>query len=188
MDDNSVHFALNENDFIIKAQKGDKSSLTAILTEYSQTVRKITLGYNSKSLDRDDLAQEGMLGLLNAIMTYNTDSGASFRTYAYTCISNKIKSALKSHCNTIENAVVDVPVEDIDITVYDTPELQVIEKEQYNDLLLSVYSVLTANEISVLRLYLNGNTYKEIASILGKNEKSVDNALQRIKRKLTSVQ
>ncbi len=183
-----------ESDCILisKCKSGDEKALTELIARYTPMIRRTAGGFSAVTLDADDMAQEGMLGFLNAVYTFDSKkSNASFSTYAYVCVRNRIISALRS-LGAEKNAVFDqsIALDDLSASGAEndrTPEIKLIEREQYAELLNSFYSVLSGFEKKVLSMYLSGYTYNEISRRLNIEKKSADNALQRIKRKLRAV-
>lgn len=136
----------------------------------------------SSGVDAEDLAQEGLLGLLNAAKTFERAS-TSFSTYANVCITNKMTTALiKSNRN-------DIPAEIHEKVAEDrvTPESILIEKEKTRELDEQLGVLLSKREGEIFRLFLRGSTYDQMARQLNISPKTVDNALQRVRRKLKSV-
>lgn len=168
----------------LSAQRGDREALSHLAAEMIPLVRSQAAKYKSFLLDRDDLFQEGMLGLLSAVRTYSKNGGASFRTYAAVCIHNHIVSALRKSTGGAQAAEF-VPLDDRFLPdAAQSPEEQQMLRDECEKLLQSVSTRLSPAERTVLRLFLNGFSYKEIAEKIGTTPKSVDNALQRVRHKL----
>lgn len=149
--------------------------------------------------DREDIIQEGMIGLYKAIRDFRTDRLASFRAFAELCITRQIITAIKTatrqkHIPLNTSVSLDKPVYDeesdrtlLDVisgSVLDDPEDLMIHKEDFIHMEGEINKVLSGLEKQVLSLYLEGQSYQEISDELNRQVKSVDNALQRIKRKL----
>ena len=186
--------AESESDGILisKCRSGDEKALTELIARYTPMIRSAAGGFSAVMLDSDDIAQEGMLGFINAVYTYDPDkSDASFSTYAYACVRNRIMSAIRSleaKKRSADGGLINLDdVSDSDAGEDSAPETKLIEREQYAELLNSFYSVLSDFEKKVLSMYLSGYTYNEISHRLNIEKKSADNALQRIKRKLRAV-
>lgn len=145
--------------------------------------------------EHEDLIQEGTIGLIYAIRTFDDENEASFTTYAYGCIKNRLLSAVKAAVrqkNRVMNESVslneimdasyadEIAADDI----YSDPELLVLSKESLAEIEKQISSLLSENDNTVLRLYLEGHSYREIAAQLGKDIKFTDNAVQRIRKKL----
>ena len=140
------------------------------------------LGY-----EKEDILQESVVAFIHALHSYEKEKGAGFKTYAYVCIKNHISSILRSGQRPKNCAMVDyVPLEDIDLVSKSEPEADWIEKEAFFDIKKRISEVLSEFELEVLRLYLGGFSYKSIGEKLGKTEKSVGNALSRVRKKLRS--
>ncbi len=168
----------------LSAQQGDEAALSRLAAEMMPLVRSLAAKYKSLLLDGDDLFQEGMLGLLAAVRTFSEDGGASFRTYASVCVNNRIISALRKSTGGAQAAQF-VPFDDRFLPdAAQSPEEQQLLREECEKLLHSVSTRLSPAERTVLRLFLNGFSYKEIAEKTGTTPKSVDNALQRVRHKL----
>jgi len=166
-----------------------------LLRKYSYLVKKTARSFYIIGADSDDLIQEGMLGLYSAINTFSKEK-SSFKTYAISCIRNSILDAIKS-ANRLKNQPLNTSVSynkqdevngafliDLFTSGIDSAETIAIANEQYANLVNVIYSTLTKKELAVLKLYLDGLTYQEIASALSLDYKSVDNTIQKIKKKL----
>ncbi len=164
-------------------------------------IKKKTRGYFIFGADREDVIQEGMLGLYKAIRDYRPDKEASFVSFAELCINRQIISAIKAagrqkHIPLNTSISMDKPVtgEDEDYTYLDflsktggNPEDEVIGRENLKILEREILSNLSKMEKQVLGYYLRGRSYTQIAKLMGKEEKSIDNALQRIKKKVSVI-
>ncbi len=138
------------------------------------------LGY-----EKEDILQESVLAFLHALHSYDGEKGAGFRTFASVCIKNHIASILRSGQRPKNSAMVDyVPIDDIDLASKSEPETDWIEKETFFNIKKRISELLSGFEMEVLRLYLGGFSYKTIAEKLSKSEKSVGNALSRVRKKL----
>lgn len=139
-------------------------------------------------VDAEDLAQEGMLGLMNAIAHFDSNREIKFSTFADVCITNKMKSAL------IRTRHTALPVEDAESAAQvqnevedDDPERILLRKERLHELYREMDLVLSKRELEIFKLFLCGLRYEQMADRLHITEKSVDNAMQRVRRKLKSV-
>lgn len=180
------------NDTILSsAQSGDNKQTEALIKQYRNIVEAIAAKYINSPLEYDDIIQEGMIGLLAAIKTFNKSKGAQFKTYAQTCINNSIQTALRKFNrkkdipigSVIEYAEEEIPEENGVISAED----YYIAGESVSMLANTLKENLSEYENEVLRLHIVGCNYSEIAKRLSKTPKSVDNALQRIKKKLSTV-
>jgi len=151
-------------------------------------VKKIARTFFIMGADSEDIVQEGMIGLFNAIRNYDAKKDASFETYANLCISHQILNALKIASRKKHaplNFYVSLDIDDSELNLIDknSPEKLFILKEDGQSIISALYSILSSLETAVLELYLNGASHSEIAKALDKNEKSIDNAIQRIRNK-----
>ena len=172
------------NDTILSsAQSGDNKQTEALIRQYRNVVEAIAAKYINSPLEYDDIIQEGLIGLLVAIKTFNNSKGAQFKTYAQTCINNSIQTALRKF-----NRKKDIPIGSvIEYAEEEIPEENgVISAEDYYIAGESV-SMLANTLKENLSEHIVGCNYSEIAKRLSKTPKSVDNALQRIKKKLSTV-
>ena len=192
---------LSENDLLKLSRLGDRSAEDFLLEQYRPMVLHLTRElhlWSQNSIDIEDFVQEGMIGLFNAIRDFDIESDNSFSTFAYICIRNKLKNTLTyanrkkhlplknyEHLEFInadnekmenENVISDNGAND--------PESIVLIDEDVRELYRDIEEKLSELEKKVIYLYLEGYSRKEIASALGKGDKSVDNALTRIKIKL----
>ena len=182
---------MEENLLVSKAKGGDSNALTELIKRYSEKVLQKSLSFKKISgIENEDLYQEGMLGLLSAVYTFDESKGVLFSTYATTLITRKMLSALRS-ANKKNNLPMDSYIsiyENVDICSYSpTPEEMLIYNEEIDLILEFVNNNLSKTEKKVFRLNLLGLSYNEIAEILDCSEKSVDNALQRIRKKIRNI-
>ncbi len=137
--------------------------------------------------DHEDLVQEGMIGLLDAIRGYRPDSGTPFEAFAALCIRRHLISAVRAAAARKHAPLNDsVPLEGSGVLLSD-PESELISREQFRDFMKALEQQLSPTERRVLALYLEGYSYREISRRLGKAQKSVDNAVQRIRRKAAHI-
>ena len=190
---------MTDEDIAVLASAGNSDATDFLLCKYMDFVRSKTRGYFLIGADTEDIIQEGMIGLFKAVRDFNTDISPSFAAFANLCIKRQIITAIKSATRkkhiplnsyiSLSNKVYD---EDDDTTLVEilidkvdlSPEDILINRESYLSTENKIVSVLSDYEANVLLLYLEGKTYADIANELGKTEKSIDNALQRIKRKI----
>ncbi len=179
------------------AKKQAAGAEEALAERYARTVRMCTRPYFLIGGDSEDLIQEGMIGLLAAIREYDSEKGASFRTYAQACIHNRIRSAVRS-AQRLKNAPLNdgVPLDDVLSdesqslgTHYfqRSPEEQVLARETEKEFITAYSRCLSKLESQILRLYLEGLSYEEMSAASGRDVKAVDNAVQRIRRKLAKL-
>lgn len=179
-----------------KNDHGDNNEIMDyILEKYKPLVRKKTNALYLIGGENDDLIQEGMIGLFKAVRDYKSDKEASFYSFAQLCITRQLSSALeasnrKKHMPL--NTYISFSQSDSDGTEFEemlqddiaSPEQLLIEKEKFKEFKEQLWNKLSNMEKKVLQLYLEGNNYTSIAHMLGKSDKSIDNALSRIRQKL----
>ena len=181
----AVHPDLSDNELISLIRNGSEKALNLLILRYTGTVSLLSNKYFSASLTVDDWFQEGMIGLLGAIRTFNSGEKAAFSTYACVCIRNRLNSVLKK-VNSSKNSLLNgsLAYHDDFVPSVDSPEDDYIENEDYRFFTTSFLNKLSKTEQKVIRYYLAGFSYSETAKNLGISEKSVDNALCRAKSKL----
>ena len=188
---------LDDNRLQELAAVGDRQAEERLVVKYMRLVRRCSRPFFLVGGAPEDLIQEGMLGLLSAIRQYDPKQNAAFKTYAELCIKNRLLSAVKTDSRLKHNPLNDgVPLDSllseesqIPLLAYTelfrrTPEEQALARENKMELQQSFKRCLSPMERNVLRLYLDGLSYQEIAEQTGKPIKAVDNAIQRIRRKL----
>lgn len=173
---------------LAKAQQGDQSALAAILAHTMPVVRRAAAVAVCPGLEFDDAVQEGIIGLFNAIRTYNAEKGIAFDTYAGTCVQNAVLSARRkagrNKHNPLNNSV---PLSEDQTSSSPGPEELAIRQEDYAFAMQAIQSRLSLLEQDVLDLFLQGLTYAQIAKRLGRTPKTVENALFRLRRKLRNA-
>jgi RNA polymerase sporulation-specific sigma factor len=188
-----------EENIVEYAKQGDARSQEFLISKYKNFVRAKSRTYFLIGADREDIIQEGMIGLFKAMRDYNPDKANSFKSFAEMCITRQIITAIKTatrqkHIPLNSYISLSKPVYDgdserslIDImsgrTVLD-PEQLVISQEEVGNIQKKMCEVLSDLEQQVLNYYMQGESYQEIAIELNRHIKSIDNALQRVKRKL----
>jgi len=194
------HGRLQDERVVQLAQAGDAEALLTLIDRYREFVRLKTRSYFLVGADREDIFQEGMIGLFKAIRDYRKDRDASFRAFAEICVTRQIITAVKTATrqkHTPLNSYVSlnnpaVEVEEPERAVADVlasrealdPADLVISTEEALSIRNSFAKMLSRLEAEVLKLYIEGCSYQEIAVDLDRHVKSIDNALQRIKRKV----
>ena len=168
---------------LCRAAASSQAALECLIERCSCLVRACARPYFLAGGDSEDLTQEGMVGLLSAISAYDVSRGVPFRAFASTCIRRRIASAVRSSLSG-RNRPLDsaVPLED-DQLPQPGPEEAFLRREETEVFLSSLTQSLSALERQILPLYLEGRSYREIASAIGRPEKSVDNAVSRIRAK-----
>ncbi|MBX5436893.1 MAG: RNA polymerase sporulation sigma factor SigH [Alicyclobacillaceae bacterium] len=190
---------LPDEDLVAAVRNGDTQALEVLIQKYRNFVRAKARSYFLIGADREDIVQEGMIGLFKSIRDFREDKLASFRAFAELCITRQIITAIKTatrqkHIPLNSYVSLDKPIydEDSDRTLLDVictarvtdPEEVVIHQEEFDDIEVTISELLSDLERKVLMLYLDGRSYQEIAIDLDRHVKSIDNALQRVKRKL----
>ena len=186
----------SDTDLLKLVTDGDRFAEEILVDRYLQLVRACARPLFLAGGDSDDLIQEGMFGLLSAIRQFDPETGASFRTFAEHCIRMRLLSAVKSasrlkHLPLNERVSLEQLSDDPSSQISALPEVfrqnpedLVLARERTEELYAVFSQCLSRLEKSVLTLFLEGDSYRSIAEKLGKDEKAVDNAVQRIRRKL----
>ena len=170
------------------AAAGCSDSTTELISRYMKLIWVKANSMANAAVDAEDLAQEGMLGLMNAVAHFDPNREIRFSTFADVCITNKMKSAL------IRSRHTALPVEDAESAAQvqnevedDDPEQILLRKERLQELYREIDHILSRWELEIFKLFLSGLRYEQMAERLHITEKSVDNAMQRVRRKLKSV-
>ena len=189
----------DEYNIVLKASNGDKIALEYIITKYKNFVKAKAKSYFLVGADKDDIIQEGMIGLYKAIRDFNYEKSTTFKAFAELCVTRQIITAIKTATrqkhiplNTYISLNKPVSEDDSERTLLDIlssmkisdPEELIIGKEEKKYIEEAISKVLSDLEMEVLQSYLDGKSYQEIACDLDRHAKSIDNALQRVKRKL----
>lgn len=193
-------FVLMDDESVVElAKQGNDCALEYLIIKYKNFVRAKARSYFLIGADREDIIQEGMIGLYKAIRDFRCDKLSSFRAFAELCITRQIITAIKTatrqkHIPLNSYVSLNKPIydEDSDRTLLDVitgtkitdPEELIISREEFNDIEEKMGEILSSLEWQVLMSYLEGKSYQEIAIDLHRHVKSIDNALQRVKRKL----
>lgn len=184
LDFNLNEFCGKTDDELALIAKNDKKATNTLVFRYSKLIFIKAGIYHASNADSDDLRQEGLMGLLRAIASFDIHRGVKFSTFAEVCIVNQMKTFLaKSRKNPI-------PCESLDdisadsISEEETPESIYINKEFFSELWYAVDNILSEMEKKIFGLYIQGMSYREIAIKFGISEKTVDNAIQRARRKI----
>lgn len=178
--------ALSDEALVFQAQNDSENSFNILVNRYYPLICKKAYGF--LSADNDDLIQEGLLGLWSAVQSYRQDKNTSFKTYASKCIDNRMISKNKK-----SKSKKTVPAERLiyldsddskQIENNENPEQSFIEQENYMNAVKRIREVLSDRELKILSYYLAGYTYAQISKALSCDTKSIDNAIQRVRRKL----
>jgi RNA polymerase sporulation-specific sigma factor len=191
---------MTDEEIVIDAKDNDNTvALEYLINKYRNFVRAKARSYFLIGADREDIIQEGMIGLYKAIRDFRNDKLSSFRAFAELCVTRQIITAIKTatrqkHIPLNSYVSLNKPIydEDSDRTLLDVlsgskisdPEELVISREEFVDIEEKMGEILSDLEWKVLMSYLDGKSYQEIAVELERHVKSIDNALQRVKRKL----
>ena len=189
----------DEYNIVLKASKGDKIALEYIIKKYRNFVKSKAKSYFLIGADKEDIIQEGMIGLYKAVRDFDATKTNSFKGFADICITRQIITAIKTatrqkHIPLNSYISLNKPVYDeesertlLDIiatSIVTDPEELIISKEELKHIESKMNELLSDLELQVVEYYLNGKSYQYIADKLERDVKSIDNALQRVKRKL----
>ena len=188
-----------EEEIVIEAQNGDVRAQEYVISKYESFVKAKSKSYFLIGADKEDIYQEGMIGLYKAIRDFNYEKSSTFKGFAELCVTRQIITAIKTATrqkhiplNTYISLNKPVSEDDSERTLLDIlstikisdPEELIIGKEEKARIENAITKVLSDLEMEVLQSYLDGKSYQEIACDLDRQAKSIDNALQRVKRKL----
>jgi RNA polymerase sporulation-specific sigma factor len=196
---------LEDLQLVVRARNGDTAALDALIRRYTGFVRLKASSYFLAGGDAEDLVQEGLIGLYKAVRDFRSDKETSFRSFAELCVTRQIITAIKT-ATRFKHAPLNTYVSfshtpagqeaDSDCTLGDAlpgpsvndPSVCVISTEELQSLVFCLGSGLSKLEADALRLYLEGCSYEQMAAELGCDTKTIDNALQRVKRKILQHQ
>ncbi len=196
----AVHVGFSDDDLVVLFQQGHLEALELLFERYRRFTRAKSRAYFLVGADRDDIEQEGLIGLFKAVRDYRPERESSFRAFAELCVTRQIMTAIKSatrHKHQPLNQYVSLSgprmpdgsdermLDDLldDHRVPDPADV-VVSGERMDEMRTCMAEMLSQLEIDVLTLYLEGRSYQDIGEVLERHPKSIDNALQRIKRKL----
>jgi RNA polymerase sporulation-specific sigma factor len=190
---------------VVRARNGDQTALDALIRRYTGFVRLKASSYFLAGGDAEDLIQEGLIGLYKAVRDFRHDKETSFRSFAELCVTRQIITAIKT-ATRFKHSPLNTYVSfsntpagqdsDSDVTLgdalpgpgVDDPSICVISTEELQSLVFALGTGLSKLEADALKLYLEGSSYEEMAAELGCDTKTIDNALQRVKRKVLQHQ
>jgi RNA polymerase sigma-H factor len=190
---------------VVRARNGDGAALDALIRRYNGFVRLKASSYFLAGGDAEDLIQEGLIGLYKAVRDFRHDKETSFRSFAELCVTRQIITAIKT-ATRFKHSPLNTYVSfsntpagqdsDSDVTLgdalpgpsVDDPSVCVISTEELQSLVFALGTGLSKLEADALKLYLEGSSYEEMAETLGCDTKTIDNALQRVKRKILTHQ
>lgn len=188
-----------DEEVVVEAKNGNTRAQEYLINKYENFVKAKAKSYFLIGADKEDIYQEGMIGLYKAIRDFKPDKLSSFKAFAELCVTRQIITAIKTATrqkhiplNTYVSLNKPIYEDESDRTLLDIlsgikvadPEELVIGKEEMNNIEKEISQVLSGLEMEVLMSYLDGKSYQEIACDLDRHAKSIDNALQRVKRKL----
>jgi len=179
--------SLSDESLALSARSGDDGAMAALIARMASVVKAKAAGIRNAGIETDDLTQEGMIGLLSAVKSFDESKGVSFRTYASACISNRIISAVRKSVRLVPQSSEPLYIDHVSADVSDMsadPERIVIGQDEADRLIRILDERLSELERKVLYSYLSGNSYRKIADGLSLRTKDVDNALQRVRKKL----
>ena len=191
---------VSDEELVERARRGEEKVVELLLNRYRHYARAKARTYFLAGADKEDIVQEGMIGLFKAVRDFQAEKNTAFRAFAELCITRQIITAIKTATRQKHiplNSYVSLnkpassergderPLEEalVQQTIDDPADL-VISSEEIASIKTSMGKLLSDLETEVLQLYMDGKSYQEIADMLGRHVKSIDNALQRIKRKL----
>lgn len=189
----------SDEEVVVQAKNGNNRAQEYLISKYENFVKSKAKAYFLIGADKEDIYQEGMIGLYKAIRDFNPEKSTSFKAFAEICVIRQIITAIKTATrqkhiplNTYVSLNKPIYEEESERTLLDVlvglkisdPEELMISKEQMDYIEEKISKVLSDLELEVLTSYLDGKSYQEIASNLERHSKSIDNALQRVKRKL----
>lgn len=182
----------SDEELIVQLRDGDHAITDYIMEKYKNLVRSKAQSMYILGADREDLIQEGMIGLFKAVQSYQPDKDASFRTFAGMCIDRQLYSAIQNSNRQKHmplNSYISLSEEpeetdELEGSWWENPENIIIDQESTRSLEQEIHRTLSPMENKVLEYYLKGYGYIQIAKIMGKTPKSIDNALQRIRGKI----
>jgi RNA polymerase sporulation-specific sigma factor len=196
---------LQDLQLVMRARNGDGGALDALIRRYTGFVRLKASSYFLAGGDAEDLIQEGLIGLYKAVRDFRHDKETSFRSFAELCVTRQIITAIKT-ATRFKHSPLNTYISfsntpagqdsDSDVTLgdalpgpsVDDPSICVISTEELQSLVFSLGTGLSKLEADALKLYLEGSSYEEMAEELGCDTKTIDNALQRVKRKVLQHQ
>lgn len=170
--------------------RSDRSqeAMHELISRYTRLVRACARPLFLAGGDHEDLVQEGMIGLLDAIRSYAPEAGTPFDAFAALCVRRRMYSAIRAASARKHAPLNDaLPLEALTVSRADDPETAVISREWQRELMERLNDCLSSTERTVLEHYLEGSSYLEISRRVGKPIKSVDNAIQRIRRKAAQI-
>lgn len=179
---------ITDEELVLRSRNGDKQALDELVARYADLVRRRARGFFLVDGETEDLIQEGMMGLYGAVLDYRqNETGKSFKNFAYLCVSRRIYDAVKrskSKKNEPLNNSVSETLADFWASEVPSPEDEMILSDERKEFRQKMTALLSDFEFKIFTMYIDGMSCTEICETTGKSVKSVDNAIQRSKRKL----
>ena len=177
---------LTDIELIALHREGNIDAFDSIYKRYNKLIKKISRSYFLVGGDSDDVEQEGLLGLLRAVNTYDLSKNVPFSSFAAMCIDSSIKTAVRLSRGKNQTPLNDAEMisEKLALSIVSDPEADFIESETGKEFVDKIFDGLSDTERKILNMYISGYKYKEIADEVGTDNKSVDNALQRCRKKI----
>lgn len=193
--DNSKKFDYSELDDekLVSISKTDKNAVSELVLRYIYIIEYKARAYGQTPDEVADLSQEGLVGFIKAVQTFDISKGIKFSTYANTCITNRMLSSISKMNRISFNEALSDDIEALSeigsnqMDFDQSPESIILEQEKYKEIISRISCSLTDLEWTVFNLYLEEKTYSQIANELSLSQKAVNNAMQRVRKKLKSV-
>ena len=181
-----------DDERLASLSKTDKNAVSELVLRYVIIIEYKAKAYGQTPDEVADLSQEGLVGFIKAIQTFDKSRGIKFSTYANTCITNRMRTSISKMNKISFNESLSDDVEKLSEMTSETngfksPERILLEEEKYREIIKRISCSLTEVEQTVFDLYLEEKTYRQIADELSLSQKAVDNAMQRVRKKLKSV-
>lgn len=191
-DAKKIDYTEFSDEILADLSKTDKNAVSELVLRYAIIIEYKTKAYGQSPDEAADLSQEGLFGLIRAVQTFDKSKGIKFSTYANACITNRMLSSIskinKINCNEASSDDVEsFSANGKDRVNFESPESIILEQEKYREIISRISCSLTDLERTVFNLYLEEKTYRQIAEELSLSQKAVDNAMQRVRKKLKSV-
>lgn len=180
----------SDEELVAMYNEGVQDAFGELSVRYIVVIRNRSADLYHMGVEAEDLFQEGLIALHNAVRRFRSGNGATFRTYATVCIRNHLISVVRSANNSrnrINNTAISLDTQLTEPPVISGPESELMVGEELQEVMNQAEKHLSVLEQKVLRLYIDGNSYEEIGKILGISVKSCDNAMQRVRKKMKEL-
>lgn len=185
--ENENYRDLTDEELSYLCKKCDDTALEVLIKRLDAVINKCVSSFSDSRFENDDLMQESLVAVFRAILTYDPKKGASLKTYTSVCINNALKNFVKKKNNGLISAdKLFVPLDEAPQGVT-AAEDEYISSENYENLKKSLKKILSSTEYSVFTMFVDGMSYAEISEVTGQTVKGVDNAMQRVRKKLKSI-